>query len=292
MRILVTGSHGHIGKPFVAAAQAVGHTVRTFDRPEEALESAPEHVSGDICDIAAVRAAMQGVDAVVHLASLASHRRGKGEDVLRINVEGTWNVLFACVDAGVRRAVCFSSINALGCAGGYRPAVHLPIDDAYPRHPMTPYHLSKHLGEETCRSFSDRHGIVTICLRPVFVAGEQRRLRPVSTAAENDQRAEKVKVEYWAYVDMPDVCDATLRSLTVEGVTHDAFLLTAADTMMDTPTAELVQRYYPDTPWPKVSMEAYLAGNPYRSLMDCSHAKEVLGWVPQHSWREAQEDTK
>jgi nucleoside-diphosphate-sugar epimerase len=157
---------------------------------------------------------------------------------------------------------------------------------------MTPYHLSKHLMEETCRSFTDRYGIVTICLRPVWVAGEHRRPRPVSAPSPHDQRAEWAKVEYWAYVDMPDVCDATLRSLTVEGVTHDAFLLTATDTSIDIPTAELVHRYYPDTPWPKVAMEEYLADNPYRSLLDCSHAADVLGWTARRSWRDEQEASK
>ena len=69
-------------------------------------------------------------------------------------------------------------------------------------------------------------------------------------------------------------------------LTHAAFLLTAADTLMNIPTAELVATHYPDTPWPKIAQTAYLADNPYRSLVDCSPAAEVLGWRPQYSWRE------
>jgi nucleoside-diphosphate-sugar epimerase len=87
-------------------------------------------------------------------------------------------------------------------------------------------------------------------------------------------------------VDLRDVVDAAILGLTAEGISHDAFLLAADDTMVDVPTAELVETYYPDTPWPKAAREEYLSGQPYRALVDCSHAKRKLGWRPRRSWRE------
>lgn len=285
MRILVTGSEGGIGRVLVPTLLAAGHDLRTFDRAAR-RGTEVEHLPADLRDIAAVRRAVQGVDAVAHLGAIPSDDPGREDDVLSVNVQGTWNVLLACVEAGVGRVVAFSSVNALGNVGGHRPSASLPIDDAYPRHPMSAYQLSKHLGEEACRSFSAKHGLVTVCLRPVLVTYPDRH-DAVWRGLSDEERVERGRTEYWAYVDARDVCDAVLRGLRVEGVSHDAFLLAAADTTALAPTAELVDRFYPSTPWPAVERDAYLAGDPRRSLIDYAHAAAVLGWSPRHRWRDA-----
>ncbi len=282
MRVLVTGSAGHIGRALVQTLRAAGHEVRTFDRVARGKDEDWEHIPGDLRDSQAVRRAVQGVDAVAHLGAISSDRRGGEEDVLAVNVQGTWNVLLACVEAHVGRVVYFSSVQALGIFTHHREAPYLPIDDDCPRHPMTPYQLSKHLSEEMCRSFTERHGLVTVCLRPVGVTVDEHFAQMGHYTLED--RVEWGKHEYWAYVDREDVCDATLLALTVENVTHDAFLLTADDICVEPPTAELVDRFHPNTPW-KQDRAAYLADDPHRSLVDCAHAKQVLGWQPKRSWR-------
>jgi len=276
-----------IGRVLVKMLRAAGYELRTFDRRAHSVGNDGEHIPGDLRDIYTVRRAMQGVEAVAHLGAIPFDQPpGREDDVLTVNVQGTWNILIAGVESGIKRLVYFSSVNALGNVGGLRPSAYLPIDDVYPRHPLSPYQISKHLGEEMCRAFSARHGLVTVCLRPVLVVSpEQPYFYP--KWRKGNFNPEWAASEYWAYVDVRDVCDATLRSLTVPNVTHDAFLLTAADTMMTVPTAELVAEHYPDTPWPKMDRAAYLAENPYRSLFDCSHAAEVLGWHPQYSWRDS-----
>ncbi|MCC6731402.1 MAG: NAD(P)-dependent oxidoreductase [Chthonomonadales bacterium] len=286
MRLLLTGSAGLVGRAAADALVLAGHALRTLDREAQPPERRSEHWPADLRDIGAVRRAVQGVDAVVHAGAIASDRRGAADDVLSVNTQGTWNVLLACAEAGVRRVVYLSSVNALGSFGGHRPSARLPIDDSYPPHPMTPYQLSKHLAEEVCRSFSDRHGIVTVCLRPMLVASADTYTRwrePAWARREDWQRR-----DYWAYVDLRDVCDAILAGLTVEGIAHDAFLLAARDTSMAVPTAELVDRHYPDTPWPLVAREEWLRGEPHRSLVDCGHARDRLGWEPTRSWRDAE----
>ena len=282
VRVLITGSAGNIGRVQVQKVREAGHAIRTFDKTAANKGEDWEHLPGDLRDINAVRRAVQGMDAVVHLGAIPNDRNGAEDDVLSINVQGTWNVLLACVEAGVQRVVYYSSVNALGNFMGHRKSECLPIDDTYPRHPITPYQLSKHLGEETCRSFTNHHGIVTICLRPVYVVNPKQYLS--WREQRGTRNAEWGRGDYWAYVDVRDVCDAAMLGLTVENVTHDAFLLTADDTTMDTPTTELVEQYYPDTPWVQ-ERAAYLAENPCRSLVDCTHAKTVLGWQPKRSWR-------
>mgnify|MGYP000017648680 FL=1 len=283
MRLLVTGSNGFIGQELVKRLLGEGYTLRTFDRTASA-STEWEHVAGDLRDVFTVRRVVQGVDAVVHLGAMSSDRRNAADEVLAVNVQGTWNVLQACAEAGVGRVVYFSSINALGCVGGHRPPEYLPLDDFHPRHPMTPYQLSKHLAEEVCRSYTERYGIITICFRPVFVVNTAQPF-PWWRRVPAEMRAEWGKDELWAYVDLQDVCDAVLLALKAEGVQHDAFLLSAADTTIDIPTIELVQKYWSHLPW-RGDLTAYVADNPYRALIDTSHATQVLGWQAKRSWRD------
>jgi UDP-glucose 4-epimerase len=283
LRVLVTGSEGNVGRTQTLALREAGHEVRTLDRAAQRRGDDWEHIPGNVCDIDVLRRAVHGMDAVIHLAAIPNDRRGGGPDVLTVNVQGTWNLLFACLEAGVPRLTLYSSVNALGCVGGHRPTEYLPVDDDYPRHPMTPYQLSKHLAEETCRSFTEKYGLVTICLRPVYVAHPEHYLH--LRARTEERKAGWERHELFAYVDVRDVVAAGLHSLTAENITHAGFLLTADDTTMATPTAELIEQHYSVIPC-KQDMAAYLADNPHRSLMDCSHAKQVLGWQPKHSWRE------
>jgi UDP-glucose 4-epimerase len=236
----------------------------------------------NLLDLDAVRGAMEGVEAVVHAGAIPWDR-GDGSLVMSTNVLGTWNVLQAAVDTGVERVVALSSINAQGSVGGWRPTEYLPIDDAHPHHPMTPYQLSKHLMEEVCRSYSERHGLATICLRPVFVAHPAS---PHPAHFGTDVSLETWRDNYWAYVDVRDVVDAVIRSLRQEGVLHERILLAARDTSVAEPTRDLVERFYPDVPWPGVEPDHYFSDDPHRSLIDCHHAREVLGWEARHSWRD------
>src|SRR5579883_1740573 len=147
-RVLVTGSHGHIGRVLVQRLLDLNYEVRTFDSVAKSRSQVTEHLPGDLRDLNLVRRATEEIDAVVHLGAISNDSRGIAPDIMQINVIGTWNVLQASVEAGVSRLVNFSSVNALGNFMGYRKADHLPIDDAYPRHPQSTYQLSKHLGED------------------------------------------------------------------------------------------------------------------------------------------------
>ncbi|MCA1595097.1 MAG: NAD(P)-dependent oxidoreductase [Chloroflexi bacterium] len=283
MQVLVTGSEGGIGRVQVDLLRSKGHEVRTLDQAASRTPDAGEHFEADLRDRETVAKAVEGTDAVVHLGAIPGDREGYDAEIMQINVQGTWNVMDACKRHGVRRAVCFSSIQALGNVCGFHESLRFPINDSYPRHPMSAYQLSKHLGEEVCRSFTNRYGIVTICLRPVGVLRSEDYQRWSGTPRD-DARPGSVS-NHWSYVDVRDVCDAALRGLEAENVSHDAFLLAADDTATLTPTADLVERFYAHVPWPEISQEEYLASSPHRTLVDCSHAKEVLGWQPQHSWR-------
>lgn len=286
MRILVTGSTGGIGSWLVKRLLEAGHTLRTFDIPAQKSSEDVEHIPGDVCDLALVRRLVQGMDAVAHLAAIPYDVPGRDADILQTNIQGTWNVLLACSEAGVGRVVNFSSINALGHAEPVHDGLYLPLDDDIPHQTARSYMLSKHIGEELCQAFVRRSGMVIASLRPTMVLHPNAEGMRWWNWLPEERKAEFARPDFFSYVDVRDVCEAALLGLTVDFSGHEAFLLTAADTSASISSQELVDKYYSHLPWPKISRDEYLAGSEYRSLVDCDHAKRVLGWQPKYSRRD------
>ena len=121
MKIFVTGASGRIGKAVVKKLVSSGFQVKSFDRtvPEQKLPDV-EYSNGDINDFNSLLMHMKGADAVVHLAALAGPEIGTSQEIIRINVLGTFNVFRTAVENGVKKIVQASSINALGAGYNIR----------------------------------------------------------------------------------------------------------------------------------------------------------------------------
>ncbi|MFE0048147.1 NAD-dependent epimerase/dehydratase family protein [Streptomyces albireticuli] len=158
--VLLTGAAGRIGTMLRTRLPDYGHRLRLFDaRP---VEGAPEAVTAELADGPALRAALRGVDAVVHLAGIPLE--APFEDILRANVEGTYRLYEAVREAGVRRVVQASSNHAVG----FTPlpaAGEPPLAVGTPHRPDTLYGLSKCFGEDLASLYQDRYGIETVSLR-------------------------------------------------------------------------------------------------------------------------------
>jgi len=112
MRVLVTGGSGFVGSHVVPALLDAGHEVRALARGARAasLPSAVEIVRGDVADASRTRAAVEGIDACVHLVAVIVERGS--QTYASTNVAGTENVVRACTDAGVRRMLHLSALGA------------------------------------------------------------------------------------------------------------------------------------------------------------------------------------
>jgi dihydroflavonol-4-reductase len=142
VQALVTGAAGFIGRHVVAALLARGAEVRTFDRA--AIDDLPvESVLGDVLDADAVRTAVEGCDAVFHLAAVYSYHRRDTALMEAVNVRGTRTVLEAALRGPRRRIVHTSSCATCGPVPG-RAATEsdLPLDAG-----RVPYKRSKLAGE-------------------------------------------------------------------------------------------------------------------------------------------------
>jgi nucleoside-diphosphate-sugar epimerase len=162
MRILITGAAGYVGRRVVAALES-GHELSCGDVNPPGGD--PPWLRLDVTRFDEVLQATRGMDAVIHLA-VASGHEGEYEDAefnqLRfdVNVKGTWNVLEAARQCGVRRVVFTSSLMVVW---GYTPPTWVP-GDAPPR-PVGTYAVTKQLGEILCRHFAETHAMSIVCLR-------------------------------------------------------------------------------------------------------------------------------
>ncbi len=116
--ILITGAGGHIGNVLVKHLYKKGHKdLRLFAQPKEDIsyieKYAQETVRGDICDSLAVSAAVRGCEYVFHLAGLVEISGVRKKKVFDVNVEGTKNVVNACLEKKVKRLLHVSSVHAL-----------------------------------------------------------------------------------------------------------------------------------------------------------------------------------
>jgi UDP-glucose 4-epimerase len=283
MKILVTGSTGGIGRYVVQRLLEGGHTLRAMDMTAQPHSSDYEYIPGDIRDLETVRRAVQGMEAVVHLAAIPFDMDRQEAQILHTNIHGTSNILLASQEAEVRRVVNFSSINALGQAEKTHPALYLPLDDEVSHYNMRNYSLSKHIGEEMCSAFARRGVFTVVSLRPTNVTHPgPSRFRWWDMMPEEFKLQGHIS-DFFSYVDVRDVAEATALALTAEVKLHEAFLLASGEGRTRMPTAEIVEKYYPQLPWPKIAKEEYLAMNEFISLLDCSAARNVLGWQPKYS---------
>lgn len=283
MRVLVTGSQGKVGRWVVQRLHEAGYALCMLDKSTEGMPNHGEQITGDVRDSALMRRLMQGMDAVVHLAAIPNDIPGREEELLDINLRGTWTILLAAAESGVRRVVYFSSINALGQGEPSHTGLYLPLDDDVPHQPVRSYALSKHIAEEMCAAFAARGIFSVISLRPTLVTQPGPPEVRWWTQLPGDWVERSQRKDFYSYVDVRDVAEAALLSLTAPVQGHRAFLLTAEDNRTHTLTAEIVASHYPHLPWKKTTLAAWVGENPYRTLVDCSPAKQVLGWQPRFS---------
>ena len=165
MRVLVTGASGFLGRAVAAAVRDAGHEVRTFQRRASGVAGVEEQ-RGSMADAAAVRRAVDGVEAVVHLAAKVS-LAGDPADFTRVNVDGTRILLEAARAAGVRRFVHVSSPSVVhtGASIAGDDAAH-----ASPEHARGDYARTKAAAELLALD-ADVPGFAVVAVRPHLVWG-------------------------------------------------------------------------------------------------------------------------
>lgn len=276
-KVVCTGGSGRLGRYVTEdLAARCALTVLDLKAPHR---TDVRHIEASITDFAALRRAFAGQDAVVHLAAIPNPRSAPADVTFHTNVQGTWNVLQAAEEAGVRRVVVASSDAALGLhynPPGYGPQ-YLPIDEDHPLRPVEFYSLSKEVTEAICRSYANRGKLEVLAIRPTHIVfpPEYPELRARGADVQN--------YHIWTYVAPEDVAQGFRRALEVAKAPYQAFYISAADGLNTRPTLEMLRERYGTLP--PVRRPEYFRANPVASLLDITRARDVLGYEPTIDWR-------
>ncbi len=277
LNVAVTGGSGRVGR------HVVDRLMQSFNVKVLDLRRPPQDVGfaqADVLDLDALRRELAGMDAVVHLAAIDFDLQAAPETYIRVNVQGTWNVLQAAHENGVRRVILCSSVSASGLSEAHPsfPPEYIPIDESHPCCPIQAYSVSKQLMEDMAASFVRRGDIEVLCLRLMMVLVPENIPPTIERAGDPDTR--------WLfyYISPEDCARAFDCALKATEVKSGVFFITAEDSCRNEPTLDWVDRVFHG----KVEIrdrERY-ARNPYASVFDGSRARRMLGFEPGSNWRE------
>ncbi|MEE1738293.1 NAD(P)-dependent oxidoreductase [Streptomyces sp. BE147] len=273
VRAMVTGAAGRIGRAVLAllAERGIEANALVLDDPGDL--AARLVVTGDATDPKTVRAALEGADAVIHLAAIPTPARNTALEVFGGNSLATFTVLEEAGLAGIRHAAVASSWGVTGLpwtdAEDPHPA-YAPVDEAMASQVADPYGLSKQVDELTARMMARRHGMSVVCLRYPFVGGFEERLHAQAARLTADPGAGAR--ELWTYLEVHDAARAALLALDVPGRAAHAVHLCAPEIIVPYPTEELLRRYHPTT-----VLRRPLPGR--TAPVDTSAARRLLGFT-------------
>ena|ERR1041385_86273 len=272
MRIAVTGGTGRVGRAIVEMALADGHEVVSIDQtPPTNNTQQPKltFIQADLTDYQAFLQAIRGSDALIHMAAIAAPGHHPDHQVHNNNVVTSYNALRAAVEVGITRVCQASSVNATGLAYSRWPHFdYFPLDEQHPTYNEDPYSLSKWICEEQGNSFARRYEKMVIAsLRFHGVVAK----RSDMVQALHHGHTDAMTKNLWAYTLSEAASRSCLLSLTADFTGHEVFYIVAPDTITNTASLELKEKFYPDVP-----VRGDLSGN--KSFFDSSKAERMLGW--------------
>ena len=291
MRVLVTGSSGHLGEALMRVLPADGVDVVGLD----VLASPFTTVEGSVADRGCVRRCMEGVDAVLHTATLhkphvASHRR---EDFVHTNLTGTLTLLEEAVAAGVKAFVFTSTTSAFGRA--LAPAPGEPAawitEDVRPV-PRNIYGATKVAAEDLCELVHRDHGLPCLILRTSRFFPEADDRDDVRHAY--DDLNLKVNELLYRRVDIEDVVSAHRVAIDRAGeLGFGRYIISATTPFTHDDRAELradapavVGRRAPGYE-DVYAQRGWRMFDSIERVYDNALAREQLGWAPRHDFATA-----
>jgi nucleoside-diphosphate-sugar epimerase len=168
MKILVTGATGFIGRNLVRALVREGYDVAALVRRTSNVKELPKKIrliEGDLNDLPSLKKAVEGRNVVVHLAAYFEFYPKDVDMLYQVNVEGTRNLLTACIGSTVKRFIYCSTTETTGTVA------NPPATEETELQPMYEYGKSKIQAENAIREISAEAGFDHVILRPVGVVG-------------------------------------------------------------------------------------------------------------------------
>ena len=278
-RVCVTGASGKAGRAVVADLREHGYDVLATDAVVSREDRDDGMLRADLTDYGqAVEALSQaGADAVVHLANIPAPGLSTPAVTFNSNITMNFNVFQAAAALKLDRVVWASSETTLGLPFDTPPR-YAPVDEDHYPVPTSTYALSKVASETVAGHIAQWSGLPFIALRFSNIMAPE----DYQQFAEFQDDPHARKWNLWGYIDQRDVALSCRLALeadagTVQG--NPAFIIAAADTVMNRPSAELLAEVFPGV---RMTRDVGESG----TLLAIDRAREVLGFEPEHSWRD------
>lgn len=297
MRILLTGGSGKAGRHVVPYLVEHGHTVTNLDRAPLGLDGVTD-LDVELTDLGQLLSTLRmpasfdeldepqerAYDAIVHLAAVPAILLKADNETYANNVLSTWNVLEAAAILGIRKVVFASSETTYGIcfARGERKPEYLPVDEEHPTVPEDAYATSKVVNETTARSLQRRTGADVYGLRINNVIEPHEYAERFPSFLEDPAQRRR---NIFAYIDVRDLAQAIDRCLATDGLGFEVFNIANADHSVAATTAELVEQFYD-------GVEVRREMGEHETFFCIDKAKRLLGYEPQHSWRDLLDDPR
>jgi len=229
--VLVTGAGGFIGSHLVEGLHRTGARVTAFvkynsrgdwgmvDDIDPAIKNDITVLSGDITDGKTMRASLDGIDLVYHLAALNGipYSYEAPESYIHTNIIGTHRVLEACMHAGVERLIQTSTSEVYGTAQ------YVPIDEKHPLCGQSPYSASKIAADKIAESYYHAFSLPVTIIRPFNVYGPRQSARAIiPTVISQALAGNVVKIGSRSPVRDLTYVDDTIRGFIKMGENDDA----------------------------------------------------------------------
>ncbi|HSX62109.1 MAG TPA: NAD(P)-dependent oxidoreductase [Tahibacter sp.] len=291
MRIVVTGSSGHLGEALMRSLRASGDEAIGLDR----LASPFTDRIGSLVDAGFVHDTLAGADAVLHTATLhkphvATHTR---QEFVDSNVTGTLNVLEACVAHRVKSLVFTSTTSAFGAALTPPPGEPAAWIDETVRHvPKNIYGVTKIAAEDLCELFHRRERLPCLILRTSRFFPEADDSAEIRDAY--DDANAKVNELLYRRVDIADVVSAHRCALDrAPAIGFDRYIISAATPLSPDDAAALrrdapgvIARYFPDYV-EEYARRGWRMFPEFDRIYSSAKAVRELGWRPAFGFGEA-----
>jgi nucleoside-diphosphate-sugar epimerase len=275
-RVVVTGGAGKAGRAVVRDLLEHGYDVVSVDLLRDPNLTEGQQLVADLTDYGETVDVLKGADVVVHLAAIPAPGLKPDELTFRVNTTSTYNVFAAAPLLGLSRVVWASSETTLGLPFERELPRFAPIDEEHPLLPESSYALSKVVSEEMARQFSRWNGIPHVGLRFSNVMEPHDYERFPGFWDDAQLR----RWNLWGYVDARDVAQSCRLALEADLSGAEVFIIAAADTVMNRPSADLMAEAYPD-------VELRDGVGEFGTLLSIEKARQRLGYEPEFSWRDA-----
>ena len=295
MRIFFTGGSGKAGRHVAPYLAAQGHQVTNADLVPLGHDDVHD-LTVDLTDAGETYSALAGLatgaeldlpqkpsyDAVVHFAAIPAILKMADTRTYATNAVSTFNVLEAAARLGIPKVIFASSETTYGIcfAQGERKPLYVPVDEEHPTVPEDAYAQSKVSGEVTARGIQSRTGrdVYGLRINNVIEPHEYAQKFP---AYLQDPATRRRNV--FAYIDVRDLGLMVQRCLVTDGLGFEVFNVANADMSVAATTAEIIERFYDG-----VEVRKELGRD--ETFYSIDKARRLVGFEPEHSWREVLED--